>query len=241
MSELDDIDALAAEYVLGTLDAGERAAVSARRLREPALEAAILGWERRLAPLVARAGEAMPSPGLLPRIEQRIEALGAEGGAQAGGDVVRLLESRVRRWRMIAGGASALAACLALVIGLRESLPPPGPQNYVAVFNQGDVLPSFTMTIDLATRQVTVRPIGAARAPGRTYQLWIASDQLGPNPRSLGLIGDGSGPGKALLTAYEPALLQRATFGVSLEPAGGSPTGLPTSPALHATLQPALP
>ena len=30
MTELDDIDGLAAEYVLGTLDAAERAAVAAR-------------------------------------------------------------------------------------------------------------------------------------------------------------------------------------------------------------------
>ncbi|CAN0494860.1 unnamed protein product, partial [Phaeothamnion confervicola] len=75
----------------------------------------------------------------------------------------------------------------------------------------------------------------------KTYQLWIASEQLGPRPRSLGLIGDGSGPGQAVLSAYEPALLSRATFGVSLEPAGGSPTGQPTSPALHAKLLPARP
>ena len=37
MSERDDIDALAGEYVLGTLDVAERRAVDARRLREPAL------------------------------------------------------------------------------------------------------------------------------------------------------------------------------------------------------------
>ena len=47
----DNIDDLAAEYVLGTLDAAERVAVAARRLREPALEAAIQVWERRLSPL----------------------------------------------------------------------------------------------------------------------------------------------------------------------------------------------
>ena len=117
----------------------------------------------------------------------------------------------------------------------------PQSQSYVAVFNNDESLPAFMMTIDLASRQVTVRPVGASRQPGKTYQLWIASDQLGPRPRSLGLIGDGSAPGQALLTAYEPALLSRATFGVSLEPAGGSPTGQPTSPALHAKLYPGTP
>ena len=51
MTDGDDIDALAAEYVLGTLDAPERAAVAARRQRQPALNAAILRWEQRLSPL----------------------------------------------------------------------------------------------------------------------------------------------------------------------------------------------
>jgi len=51
MTNDEDIDGLAAEYVLGTLDVGERASIATRRTREPALNAAILDWERRLAPL----------------------------------------------------------------------------------------------------------------------------------------------------------------------------------------------
>ena len=51
MSEMDDIDAIAGEYVLGTLDADERADVTARRAREPALDNAIRAWEQRLSPL----------------------------------------------------------------------------------------------------------------------------------------------------------------------------------------------
>ena len=37
MTNDEDIDGLAAEYVLGTLDVGERASIAARRTREPAL------------------------------------------------------------------------------------------------------------------------------------------------------------------------------------------------------------
>ncbi len=234
MSELDDIDALAAEYVLGTLDARERAGVAVRRTREPRLEAAIDAWEKRLAPLCAQVADETPPDDMLARIERLLPPVVLGQNAK----LVGMLETRVRRWRSVAVGASALAACLALAIGLRETVLAPQPQSYVAVFNTGDVLPAFAMTIDLATRQVTVRPVGAPAQPGRTYQLWIASDQLGPNPRSLGLLGDGSTTGRALLTSYDPSLLQRATFGVSLEPAGGSPTGQPTSPALHAKLLP---
>ncbi len=48
----EEIDMLAGEYVLGTLDAAERAMVAARRQREPALDQAIRAWEARLGPLV---------------------------------------------------------------------------------------------------------------------------------------------------------------------------------------------
>lgn len=236
MSQLEDIDALAADYVLGTLDARERADVEARRAREPVLAAAIAAWERRLAPLAGTVKAITPPADMLSRIERRLGVASAGDGG-GGAEVISLLEARVKRWRNVALGASALAASLVLAIGVRETMVPK-PQSYVAVFNQGDVLPSFTMTIDLATREVTVRPIGASRQPGRTYQLWIASDQLGPGPRSLGLLGDGGAPARVSLATYEPALLQRATFGVSLEEAGGSRSGRPTEPALHSKLVP---
>ena len=82
MSDTDEFDALAGEYVLGTLDAAERAAVAARREREPALDQAIIAWERRLGPLDAVSPEIEPPDGLFARIEARIA--GAAPNAQAG-------------------------------------------------------------------------------------------------------------------------------------------------------------
>ena len=78
MSDQEDIDALAAEYVLGTLSPAERTAVSARRLRERDLDAAIEAWEARLAPLSDTAPAIAPSPGLLGEIEARLA-----GGGEA--------------------------------------------------------------------------------------------------------------------------------------------------------------
>jgi anti-sigma-K factor RskA len=123
---------------------------------------------------------------------------------------------------------------------LRETVyRPEAPLKYVGVFAQDDVLPKFYLTIDLKTRELTIRPIDAQRQPGKTYQLWIASDQLGPAPRSLGLVDETLAPTKKILSDFDPALLQRATFGVSLENSGGSTTGRPSPGALHAKLLPA--
>ena len=243
MTTPEDIDALAGEYVLGTLDAAERTAVAARRQREPLLEAAIGAWERRLAPLDAETGSVAPPGDLFARIERRIDS--ASSTAPAAGpaivNVTELAELRrqLRSWRRMAVAASMMAASLLLVIGIRETTDRQAPQTYVAVFQKDDVAPAFYLTIDLKTRQLTLRPVGAQRQPGKTYQMWIASDQLGPDPRSLGLVDDDLAPTRKSLAAFDPQLLRRATFGVSVEPAGGSPTGRPTSPALHAKLLPA--
>ncbi len=55
MTERDDIEALAAEYVLGTLDAGERSAAEARLAADMSFRAAVAAWERRLQPLADAA------------------------------------------------------------------------------------------------------------------------------------------------------------------------------------------
>jgi anti-sigma-K factor RskA len=235
MTTPDDIDALAGEYVLGTLDAAERATVAARRQREPALDTAIGTWEARLAPLNELATPITPPPGLFQSIEKRIEA----GPAKIPSAHVELaaLRTRVAHWKRMTVAASAIAATLALVIGLRETVLRPQQPTYMAVFAKDDVLPSFYLTMDLEKREMTIRPIDAQRQVGKTYQLWIASDQLGPAPQSLGLMDDDLAPTRKQLN-YDSALLRRATFGVSVEPAGGSPTGRPTSPALHAKLLP---
>ena len=250
MTGPDDIDATAAEYVLGTLDAGERIAVDARRLREPLLDAAIGAWEAWLAPLQDTVAPVAPPTGHFQRIIARLQAAETQSPREtmsphathtAGEANVQALERRVVRWRRAALSASALAASLVLAIGLRDTLYPARPQNFVAVFQKDDALPAFLLTIDLATRELTIRPVAAVDQPGKTYQLWILAEPLGPVPKSLGLLEASLAPTRKTLTGFEPALLQKATFGISLEPAGGSPTGRPTSPALHGKLHSATP
>ena len=237
MSTPEDIDALAGEFVLGTLDPAERAQVAARRQREPVLAAAIGDWEQRLSPLQGGVVPVAPPPELFKRIEQRLDTPKSTHPNIAELDTLR---RGMVRWRRATLAASAIAASALLVMGLRETVWRDTTQTYVAVFAKDDVLPAFYLTIDLKSRELTLRPVGAERQPGKTYQMWIASDQLGPAPQSLGLVDDTLAPTRKSLTGFDQSLLQKATFGVSLEPAGGSPTGRPTTPALHAKLLPAV-
>ncbi|MDA7946149.1 MAG: anti-sigma factor [Hyphomicrobiaceae bacterium] len=237
MTDRDDIDMLAAEYALGTLDAEERARVAARRQREPELEEAIVAWEERLSPLLAHVGDATPRADLLDDIKIQVARRNAAKDVAADGNVISL-SRRLARWRAAAISAGAIAASLAGFIIYKDIVLPPPEQNFVAVFQEGDKPPQFVLSINLASRELTIRPIAAPTHPGKTYQLWIASDKLGSSPQSLGLLDTPGMPTRKQLRQFDPKLLQGATFGISLEPEGGSPTGKPTGPALHGKLIP---
>ncbi len=243
----DDIDMLAAEYVIGTLDGAERAGVDARRRTDKELDAAIEDWERRLSPLLDGYAPVPPPALLKQRVAEKIaaaaadqagasESAGAGRGPSAGVADIGRLRRQMRGWRAAAVAGYAIAAGLAAVVIMREVAPAPDT-NFVAVFQDNDRQPAFIMSVDLATREVLIRPVTAKPADTGTYQLWIASEELGGVPRSLGLLDDASKPVRKKLP-YDPALLEKATFGISLEPTGGSPTGRPTGKAIHGQLIP---
>jgi len=216
-----DDDFAAAEYALGTLEASERATLAARRLREPELDEAILGWEARLAPLAEAAPEMEPPEGLLPQIEARIRRA---AGEEPTNSAVVALERSIRRWRAAAIAASLVAALLAVGFVALETMRQSLPREYVAILQKDAASPAFEVTVNLAKQELTVRPVAAQAPPGKAYELWLIDAKLGA--RSLGVVGDASRA--ASLSAYDPAVVQNATFAVTVEPPGGSPTGQPS-------------
>ncbi|MGA9008254.1 MAG: anti-sigma factor, partial [Xanthobacteraceae bacterium] len=118
-------------------------------------------------------------------------------------DVI-VLARRVRRWRTFTVAMGAIAALLALYVGVsqfapglipmsRQGLPTvaaqvaaPSPSRLVAVLQQDPTTPAFLVSIDPASRMLTVRRVSAAPEPGRSYELWLISNKY-PAPRSLGV------------------------------------------------------
>lgn len=163
------------------------------------------------------------------------------------GQVVALAGA-VRRWRGVTVLASALAACLlALVVvqavrsdwlpaPLRSrprvetvQVPAPLPPQFVAVLQKGAEQPAFILTVDTATRTYTVRRLGAEPEQGKSYELWLVSEKL-PQPRSLGVIGGTDFTVGPALADFDAETIDQATYAVSVEPEGGSPTGVATGP-----------
>jgi anti-sigma-K factor RskA len=161
---------------------------------------------------------------------------------------------QAKRWRGVATGMTAIAAMLVALIavqayrpellpaGLRPKAaqqvvqapapvaPPTASQSqYVALLQTDAASPAFILTVDAATKNFTVRKVGAEPQAGKSYELWIVSDKL-QRPRSLGVIGSNDFTSRAALAAYDPDVVNQATYAVTVEPEGGSPTGAATGP-----------
>jgi anti-sigma-K factor RskA len=158
----------------------------------------------------------------------------------------------VKRWRTIASAVGALAAALLVTLSLQifqpDALPGglrPAPRiqtvevktpaapltaaaQYVALLQGQGGGPAFILTVDGATRNFTVRKVGATPEAGKSFELWLISDKL-PRPRSLGVIGAGDFTARPVLGSFDPEVVNGATYAVTVEQAGGSPNGQPTS------------
>jgi anti-sigma-K factor RskA len=204
-------------------------------------------------PLVLpEAGPApLPPPPVAPEIVQPAAA------ALDDSNIVQL-SAKLRRWRSIATLTSAIAAALVAVISLQAyrpellpegirpkprtqlvevkspAAPAPAPSaQYVAVLQKDGGSPAFILTVDGATRNFTVRKVGAAAEPGKSFELWLISDKL-QRPRSLGVIGGSDFTARPVLSAYDADTINAATYAVTVEQAGGSPDGKPTSAPVYA-------
>ena len=109
---------------------------------------------------------------------------------------------------------------------------PPAAAQYVALLQKDAGSPAFILTVDAATKNFTVRKVGAQPEAGKSFELWVVSDKL-QRPRSLGLIGGSDFTARPVLSGYDNDLVNQATYAVSLEPEGGSPTGAPTGPIVY--------
>jgi anti-sigma-K factor RskA len=194
--------------------------------------------------------QAPPPPPVAPEISQPAVAVDDSNVIQ--------LSAKVRRWRNIATLTTAIAAALVAMItvqawrpellpeGIRPkprtqvveakvpAAPAPVPSaQYVAVLQKDVGSPAFILTVDGATKNFTVRKVGAAAEPGKSFELWLISDRL-QRPRSLGVIGGSDFTARPVLSSYDADTINAATYAVTVEQAGGSPDGKPTSAPIFA-------
>lgn len=209
------LDALAAEYVVGTLRGRARRRFEAIAQRDRAAREALAQWESLLTPLAERLDPVEPPARVWSAIESRI------GGSSAPQD------ASLGFWRTLGMLASGLAAVLAVAFlwfsPAREVEP-----DFVAVLTASDSVPR--MVVSHAPGELRVHVVNSWRGTeGKSLELWAVPKNGAP--RSLGLVQNERDT-RIRMASADARLVAASAFAVSLEPRGGSPSGQPTGPVL---------
>lgn len=221
-------DALAAQYVAGTLRGPARRRFEALLPGHPALRTAVAAWQARLLPLTAVVPPVPPPPHVWRAIERRLWPAPAAAGTAPS------WWQRLTLWR----GLAAVASAAVLVLSVAVLRPPPAVPPIVVVL-QGQAGTeaagaSFVASVSGDGGALVMQPVSALSVQaGRVLELWSVPPQGAP--KSLGLI-DAGGVTVLRRDRLPPTLLKGGTaaLAVSLEPPGGSPTGAPSGPVVFA-------
>jgi anti-sigma-K factor RskA len=212
---------------------------------------AAIGHSGEQAPLVLP--EAAPSP---PPVAPVFEQAPFPADLADDSNVIQL-SARLKRMRTLASVATALAAALVAMLAIQVyqpdllpdalrarpriqtveiKTPAPSAQpsaQYVALLQGSSGGPAFILTVDAATKNFTVRKVGAdAAEAGKSLELWLISDKL-PQPRSLGVLATGDFTARPVLSSYDANTINAATYAITVEQAGGSPDGKPHSTPIY--------
>jgi len=218
-------DALAAQYVAGTLRGRARRRFETLLPSHPALQAAVLDWQRRLMPLTGVLPPQAPPDRVWQAIERRLWPAAAAAPQAA-------WWSRLALWR----GVSALASIAVVTLAVLLASPPPALAPVVVVLAStgadAGTAGTFVASFSGDGRALVTRPLlPVALQADRVFELWSVPPEGAP--RSLGLI---SASGATVLQRQKlPATVLRggtAALAVSIEPPGGSTTGAPSGPVV---------
>lgn len=218
-------DALAAEYVLGTLRGAARKRFQGLILQYPDLRHSVEQWEKHINALVSQIQPVAPDPVVWEKIKRRLAFSDGHliSPQLQDTNVVTFPEKEVSRWKTISLLASAAAVVLAVLLVQLQPIEPEPAQQFTVMQNEAKeslwLIEITAKTIDAyASKNVSQRQ-------QNDYQLWMLAEDGRP-PISLGLLPQ---TGLVSLSKHpEFDQLDIAALAVSLEPLGGSPNGSPT-------------
>jgi anti-sigma-K factor RskA len=212
----DEPQNLAAEYVLGVLDAVERREAERRLASEPGFAAEVAYWEARLGPLADQLPEVAPPARVWRGIEWTLA-----GGPQPG------LWHSLPFWRAFGLGSLGIAAAAIAALFI---VAPPAQKPMFATLQQGAGPAAFVVGVDPSHGQVYVVPASYSRDVQRVAELWLIAP--GQRPKSLGLLDPAKPVTLTVPEALRGSVTPDSTLAVTLEPPGGAPGGVATGPVV---------
>ena len=215
----EQVEYLAAEYVLGTLHGAARRRFDQLVTDRADVRFAVWRWERHLNGFASGLEPRRPPQRVWRNIRRRIDYSQPKKSTLLG------------RWRglWLALPTAAAAAWLAIAILPTTTI------ERVAVFADQNAEALWVVSADLDKGFLQTEAVNApALDSGSSYELWVLPANNQP-PMSLGLLPISAGPVESQISAQlTEALADASQLAISLEPAGGSPTGLPTGPVVYA-------
>ena len=230
-------DRLASEYVLGTLRGKARLRFQAWMREDAAIRRSVAEWEERLAPLAIAVEEVRPPKRVWRNIESQVRS-STRTASIASTSRPRFWDSLGfwRGWGLIATGLAAVLIANQVLVRQIDTIPAPTasiPGSFVATLDDARGNVAFVLYAAAGSNELRIKPV-APNEPGadRSYELWGLTGKQGEAPKSLGVIPAGALPVIKLTANAERSLADFPKLAISLEPAGGSKTGLPTGPVL---------
>jgi len=218
-------DKLAAEYVLGTLRGRARARFESLQRYDPALRRTVAEWEARITPLAAAASEIAPPARVWKAVSHRIAGAARGAGWWAG----------LAFWRGLAVTGTTFALVLAAYIGVAPR--PEPPVAMVAVMNDDWGQPAMVVSWPPMTAmrdphlRIKVVQEHPTMASGTAWEMWMLPGGRAA-PVSMGLISIDRDQVMKVAPALAGRMGDAWGIAMSVEPAGGSPTGAPTGPVI---------
>jgi anti-sigma-K factor RskA len=233
LHDADERDALAGEYVLGTLSVDDQAEVAAALARDAALQADVYAWQDRLLGLSARAEPVAPRESLWLRIDSRLNA--ATPAAAAVTAAPRRAAPAAPWWQRLwvwqGLSAAALTASVLLGVLLLQRPDAPAGNRYVALLQSpSDQSTGWVVELQADRLRLVPTAAGGPTPPGRSLQFWTKPEGAS-GPTSLGLVR--AGQTVELPLSSLPGVGAQQLFEITLEPEGGSTLGRPTGPILY--------
>jgi len=221
-------DKLAAEYVLGTMSARARRRFEIYLRGNPQLRNAVSQWEFRLTSLTDAVAPIEPPLRVWRAVHARLH-FGRGSSA---------FWENVSFWRLSSLASGLLALALIVFVALPRPEAPVDSGRMVVVMN--DIVtskPAMTASWEPGRRggrSLRIRVMGHAEMAANTaWELWMLPGGDQP-PVSLGLITTHETQIVKVPQALATRLDASQGLAMSVEPAGGSPTGRPSGPILYA-------
>jgi anti-sigma-K factor RskA len=226
-SGMNGDSALVAEYVLGLLDEDTRRQVAARIAADPALAREAHEWRRRLSMLDSEFAEIAPPASTFAAIERRLFDAEDATGRTSFWDSLAL-------WRGLAFGGVAAAV---LAVGFNLLQPPAlTPEVFAtrlvaAIESEGSSI-RFVALYDYASGQVRLTGLSGEVPTDRDLELWFIEGENAPV--SMGVIPVNAHSVVEVAPEINEQFRAGTTLAITLEPKGGSPTGVATGPLVAA-------